>query len=80
MNLTATTFHATKPRHLPFGKLMDGYFELAEHLLIAELAYDVERHIFILESVINQVLSLDALVEQSTNLIHHALVEPPPQT
>ena len=41
MNRTAPALHAAKPRHLAFGKLMNGRFELHNHLVVGQLADEV---------------------------------------
>jgi len=39
----AAFFHASEPGHLALGKLMDGDFQLAEHLFLGQLADNVLR-------------------------------------
>ena len=75
MNRKSSALHATKPRHLPLSKLMDGNLQPLEHLAECRLADDVLRHIFIFQTVVDKVFSRNATIEQCTNLINHAFVE-----
>ena len=44
-----------EPGHLAFGKLVDVYFQLAEHFIIGQLANDVKCQILVFQSVVNEV-------------------------
>ena len=44
MYFEAPSLHATEPRHLPLGKLVDGYFKAIEHLVVSQLSRQVFRH------------------------------------
>ena len=44
----SSSFHASEPCHLSFGKLMDGNFQLRKHFFKSELTDDVKSEIFVL--------------------------------
>ena len=72
MYLGSASFHTPEPCHLSLGKLMDGNLELVEHLLIRELADDMERKVLVLQSVVDEIVGLQASVKQSSHLVDHA--------
>ena len=47
----STPFHTAEPCHLAFGKLVDGGFELVEHLVVGQLSDDVQGEVFVFQSV-----------------------------
>ena len=75
MDGKATTLHAAEPRHLSLGKLMNGYLELAEHLIVCELSYNIFCQEFILQSVVNQILGCNAFVEQTAHFVDHSIFQ-----
>ena len=60
MDSKASSFHPPEPGHLAFGKLVDGYFQLAEHFIIGQLANDVKCQILVFQSVVNEVVGTNA--------------------
>ena len=70
----ATLFHAPEPGHLSLGKLMDGNLQLTYHLVIRQIAKDVERKIFVFKTVVEQVFGRDFL-KQSPDLVDHTLLQ-----
>lgn len=80
MNLRAPPLHAAKPGHLPLGKLMNGDFQLTEHLVVGQLADDILRDVLVFQPIINKVIRLHATVKQAPYLLHHAIVETLPQS
>ena len=65
--------HASEPGHLAFGKLVDGNFQSAEHLVVAQLPGRIFSDIFVLQPIVGQVLSCNALSQQTAHLVDHAL-------
>ena len=43
MDGEATALHATEPGHLALGKLVDGYLQALEHLVVRGLANEILR-------------------------------------
>ena len=81
MDVEAAFLHAAEPGHLALGELVDGGFELTDHLVVGELAGEVEGEELVLQAVIDQVLGWDvALVEQATYFIDHTGIEALTQT
>ena len=76
MYLGATTFHSPEPCHLPLGKLVNGNFKLAEHLVVTQFSYDILGDILMLQTLIYKVFGWYATVNQSAYLIHHTLLKP----
>ena len=54
---------------------MDGDFELAEHLFLGQLADDMLGDEFVLQTVVDEVLGVDTLVDEASHLVNHSLVE-----
>ena len=54
-------FHATEPGHLALGKLVDGYLQLAVHLVVGQLADAVEGDVLVLQAVAYEALGGDGL-------------------
>jgi len=75
MNGEASTLHATEPRHLPFGKLMDGNLQARKHLVVGGLANDIFRQVFIFQAVIDKVVGRYSLGQQPFDLINHTLFQ-----
>ena len=48
MDSKASSFHPPEPSHLAFGIWVDGYFQLAEHFIIGQLAHDDVGNQFVL--------------------------------
>ena len=71
----AAALHAAKPRHLPFGKLVDGRFEAIEHCGVVYLAGDVECDIFVFQAIIDERLCRYTFVEQVSDFVDHTAVE-----
>ena len=80
MNRKAPSLHASEPRHLPFGKLVDGNLQAAEHLVVGGLPGDVFGDELILQSVVDEILGGDALGQQTAHLVNHAFLEAGLQT
>ena len=75
MDGDAAPLHAAEPRHLPLGKLMDGYLKTADHLVVGDFAYDVAGEELVFQAVVDEVLGLDAAVEQAAHLVKHTCVK-----
>ena len=75
MDGEATALHATEPGHLALGKLVDGYLQALEHLVVGKPAHQILRDKLILQSVVDEVVSRDALMKQPLNLVNHALFQ-----
>ena len=70
-----SALHASEPGHLAFGKLVDGYLQPLEHLVVGGLSCDILRHELVLQSVVRQVFDGNAFVEQSSHLLHHTVLQ-----
>ena len=80
MDRGAALFHAAEPGHLALGELVDGDFQLAEHLFLGQLVDDVLGDEFVFQTVVYQVLGVDALVvDEAAHLVDHALIKAGPQ-
>ena len=75
MYASSPTLHSPEPCHLPFGKLVYGYLEGAEHLVKRQLSDDKLRYIFIFQTIIYQVVSLYALIYEFSDFINHATIK-----
>ena len=76
MNLNATTFlHATKPGHLPFGKLMNGYLQQRHHLVILKVTQQIERDVLIFESIPDEPLCGHSPINEPLHLVNHAFFQ-----
>ena len=71
--LEAAAFHAAEPRHLPLGKLMDGYLQLAQHILTRELTQTAKGQVFVFQSIIHEVFGRH-MPEQTFHLLQHPLL------
>ena len=70
----AALFHATEPGHLALGKLVDGYLELAVHLVVGQLADAVEGDVLVLQAVAYEALGRDGL-QQGLHFLYHAFLQ-----
>ena len=75
MNGKASSLHSPEPGHLAFGKLMDGYFQLAEHFVVGQLADDVKCQVFVFQSIVDKVVRMNALGYQPTYFVYHPFVQ-----
>ena len=75
VNGKTSALHAAEPRHLALGKLMDGYLEALEHLVVGETACDVFGDEFVFETVVDEVVGRDSLGEKAADFVYHAFVE-----
>ncbi len=60
---------------LPFSKLMNGHVQLLHHFLIAQLSGQVQRQVFIFQTVINQIFGLHTTLQNPFHLLHHSLLQ-----
>ena len=67
----ASPLHSPEPRHLPFGELVYGDFELGEHLLIGDFPDDILGDELILQSVIDEVFGLHTVGNELSHLVDH---------
>ena len=75
MDGKSTPFHTAEPGHLAFGKLVDGCFQLREHLFIGQLADEIKCQILVFQSVIDEVIRLDALLYQKAHFVYHSFFQ-----
>ena len=75
MQREPSALHAAQPCHLALGKLMYRPLQPLKHLLIAERAREVQGHELILQSIIYQVSSRYAGIEQMFDLIEHSCLK-----
>ena len=75
MYIDSAALHTAKPCHLPLGKLVYSYLQEPERILERTYANDVFCHIFIFETVIDEVGGWYARVEKTSYLVSHTLVK-----
>ena len=75
MYLEPPALHAPEPRHLPLGKLVDGYLKPLEHLGVGGLSSHILRDKLILQAIVHQVFCRYALIEQSAHLVYHPFLQ-----
>ena len=68
--------HSSEPGHLALGKLVDGNFEFGKHFLITHFSNQMQRQVFVFQSVIGELFGCQALVKQALHLVQHAIFEP----
>lgn len=74
-NMVSATLHASKPRHLPLGKLMDGCFQTVLHLLPRHMSRHIKSQILIFKTIIDKIVGRNARIEQTPHLVDHPLVK-----
>ena len=60
----AAALHTSEPCHLPLGKLVDGYLQLAEHLFVTGLADDILGDKLVFQTIVDKTLGGNAAVER----------------
>ena len=70
-----TTLHASEPSHLALGKLMDGCFELEEHLVVRDFANGILSQELVLQAIVNQVFGRYSFCQQAPHLVHHTFIQ-----
>ena len=66
--------HAAEPGHLALGKLVDGNLQLAEHLVVGQLADAIKGDVLVLQTVADETLGGDGLQER-LHLLYHAFLQ-----
>ena len=66
--------HAAEPGHLALGKLVDGNLQLAEHLVVGQLADAIKGDVLVLQAVADEALGGDGLQER-LHLLYHAFLQ-----